>query len=71
MEHRLIPPGVVQSFRGAYIKLLSREEPCWRGDQREDSQVERIVSTCIEAPIPPGRALRLRRWRVAGLFRDH
>lgn len=73
MEHRIIPPVVVvvESFRSAYTKLLSRDEPCWDVDERDDTPAERIVEACIEAPIPPGRALRICRWRQAGLFRDH
>jgi hypothetical protein len=72
MEHRLIPPGVAESFLGACAKLVPRElqEPCWHADPREDSPAERIVCSCKQAPIPPGRALRLCRWRAAGLFRD-
>jgi len=72
MEHRLISPQVAESFRRACVKLVSRDplEPCWHEDPREDSHAERIVCTCMKAPIPPGRALRLCRWRAAGLFRD-
>lgn len=71
MEHRIIPSDVLESLRGAYAKLLSRDEPCWDIEARDDTHAERIVDACMEAPIPPGRALRICRWRKAGLFRDH